>query len=140
MGEDHGMLTYPHHDQETRHEAPQLDDAVGPAVHKVILVLGLAADPVRDGRDDVGGDDQEGEVVFEQGGGEDDEEEAYGEDLLGGWGLSGLPWFGLMARWRNRPREAAVGVCSNRVVVEYYYLLAALTSALAASVGGWLTD
>lgn len=71
-------LTNPHDYQEPRHEPPQLDYPVGPAVHKVILVLGLAADPVRDGRDDVGGDDQEGEVVFEQGGGEDDEEEAYG--------------------------------------------------------------
>lgn len=73
----HENLTNPHHYQKSRHEPPELDHAVGAAIHKVILVLGLAADPVRDGGDDVGGDDQEGEVVFEEGGGEDDEEEAY---------------------------------------------------------------
>jgi hypothetical protein len=47
------------------------------------LVLCLAAKPVGYGSEDVGADDEEGEVVLEEGGAEDDEEEADGEDLVG---------------------------------------------------------
>ena len=42
---------------------------------------GFAAEPVGDGGEDVGGDDEEGEVVLEEGAAEDHEEEADGKDL-----------------------------------------------------------
>ena len=42
------------------------------------MLLRFAADPVGYGGDDVGCDDEEGEVVLEEGAAEDDEEEADG--------------------------------------------------------------
>lgn len=74
-------LTYSHHDQEAGHKPSKFHDAIVPAIHEVILVLSFAAYPVRYRGDHVGADDEEGEVVLEQGGAEDDQEEAYGEDL-----------------------------------------------------------
>ena len=44
--------------------------------------LRFPADPIRHRCDYVGCDDEEGEVVFEEGGGEDDEQEADCEDLV----------------------------------------------------------
>lgn len=67
-----------HHHQETRDESSQFHDGVaGPGIHEVIVAVRFAADPVGQGREDVGCYYEEGEVVLEEGGGEDYEEETY---------------------------------------------------------------
>lgn len=73
--------TYSHNHQKSRHEPSQLHNAAASIVHKIILRLGFAAEPVGHGSDHVGCDHEEGEVVLEQGRGQDDKEEADREDL-----------------------------------------------------------
>ena len=70
-----------HHHQETRDEAPEVDDGVARALHEVVRVRDPAADPVWQWRDHVCCDHEEREVVVEERRGEDHEEEADGEDL-----------------------------------------------------------
>ena len=69
--------------QEAGHEAPQVDNGRGRgrAVHEVIGRRKVAAKIVGERREDVGGYDEEREVLVPEGGGEDYEEEADGEDL-----------------------------------------------------------
>lgn len=76
-------LTNSHDDHKPRQESPQLDNAAASTVHKVIAIAGFAAQPVGDRGEDVGRDNEEGEVVLEEGAGEDNEKEADGEDLVG---------------------------------------------------------
>jgi hypothetical protein len=75
------MPTDSHDDQKARDESPQFYDAVVPTVHEIIPLLGFAAYPVRERRNDISPDHEQGQVGFEEGGGEDDHEEAYGENL-----------------------------------------------------------
>ena len=79
-----GKHTNPHHNQKPRAEPPEINHRIPTALHEIIRVGTSPADPVGEGRDDVGCYDEEGEVVFPEGGGEDDEEEADGEDLVCG--------------------------------------------------------
>lgn len=73
--------TGPHDNQKSCQEPAEFHYARATAVHEVIALLCFAADPVGDRGEDVGRDDEQCEVVLEQGGTEDDEEEAYREDL-----------------------------------------------------------
>ena len=59
------------HDQEARREAAEVDDRVARRLHEVVRVGAAAADPVWEGGEDEGRDDDEGEEVVEEGGGED---------------------------------------------------------------------
>lgn len=72
--------THAHDDKEAGAEAAEVEDGGAGALDKVVGVGAAAADPVGDGGDDVGGDDEQGEVGMEEGAGQDDEEEAEGED------------------------------------------------------------
>ena len=61
------LLTNPHHNQEPCHEPPQLDHAVpASGVHEIILVSCFAAEPVGNGSDAVGCNDEEGKIVLEE--------------------------------------------------------------------------
>lgn len=77
-----------HDDKESREEAPEVQHGGAGALDEVVGVGAAAADPVGHGGEDVGGDDEEGQVLLEEGAGEDDEEEADGEDE--GEGYDGL--------------------------------------------------
>lgn len=70
--------TNSHNDKEPGQKPPQLDHTATPGIHEVIVVLSFAAYPVGDGSEDVGGHDEERQVVVVQGRGEDDEDEADG--------------------------------------------------------------
>jgi hypothetical protein len=73
-------LTNAHDDKEGGAEAAEVEDGAAGALDKVIGVGAARGDPVGDGGEDVGGDDEEGVVVVPEGAGEDDEEESDGED------------------------------------------------------------
>lgn len=79
-------LTDPHHNQEPGAEPAEIQHGAPAALHEIIRVRTSAAYPVGEGGEDVGGDDEEGEVVAPEGGGEDDEQESDGEDLVDGDG------------------------------------------------------
>lgn len=73
-----GGPTNSHNDKEPSQKPPQLNHTATSRIHEVIVVLSFAAYPVGDGSEDVGGHDEEGEVVVVQGRREDDEDEADG--------------------------------------------------------------
>lgn len=76
------VLTNTHDDKEARQEPSKVDDAVAGALHKVIAVRCSSTEPVGQGRDHVGCDNEKREVVLEERGGENDEEKADGQDLV----------------------------------------------------------
>lgn len=84
-------LTNAHDDEEARQEPAKVDDAAAGRLHKVIVVGGAPAEPVGQRRDYVGRDDEQRQVVLEEGGRQDDEQEAYREDLDAP-GVSSVVW------------------------------------------------
>lgn len=72
--------TNAHDNKEAGEESSQVEHRRTATLDKVIRIRASAADPVRQRREDVGGDDEERVVDLVQGAGEDDEEESYGED------------------------------------------------------------
>lgn len=65
------ILTNAHNDQESSQESPQFHYARAATVHEIIVLLGFAAQPVGYRGENVGCDDEKGEVVLEEGGAED---------------------------------------------------------------------
>jgi hypothetical protein len=80
-GEKAQAPTYSHNDEEARKKASEVDDAGAAAVHEVIVGGRPSAQPVGHGSEDICEDDEQGQIVLEEGGGEDDKEEADGENL-----------------------------------------------------------
>ena len=76
-----GVHTDPHDDQESGAESSEIHHGAAGAFHEIVWVRTSAADPIRQGREHVGGYDEEREVFVPEGAGEDHEEEADGEDL-----------------------------------------------------------
>ena len=76
------VLTNTHDHKEARQEPSKVDDTISGAFHKVIAVCCAAAEPVGQGRDYVGCDDEKREVVLEERGGENDKEESDRQDLV----------------------------------------------------------
>ena len=74
-------LTNAHHYEEAGEEASKVDNTSSTALHEVVAVRSPAAEPVRHWRNNVGGYDEERQVVLPDGRGQDDEKEADGEDL-----------------------------------------------------------
>lgn len=72
--------TNSHHHKESSQEPPQVEHRGARTLDKVIRVGAATADPVGDGRDHIGRDDEERVVDLPEGAGENDEEEADGED------------------------------------------------------------
>lgn len=61
-------LTNTHYDEEARQEPSKINNTRSRALHKIIWVGRATAYPVRQGRDYIGCDDEQGEVVVEEGG------------------------------------------------------------------------
>ena len=73
-GADHSgvSLTNPHNHKEPRQEPSKVNHPRATALHEVIGIRGAPTDPVRQWRDHVGRNDEQGQVVVKEGGGEDD--------------------------------------------------------------------
>jgi hypothetical protein len=69
-----------HDNKEASQEPAEVENGSAGALDKVIGVGALAADPVGDGSEDIGGDDKQRVVVVPESAREDDEKEADGED------------------------------------------------------------
>ena len=68
--------TKPHNNQKPRTEPPKIYHCIPTRFDEIIRVSASATDPIWQRREDVGCDDQEGEVLFKEGAGEDYEKEA----------------------------------------------------------------
>lgn len=90
--------TNAHNHKEASEEAPEVEDGGAGALDEIVGIGTAAADPVGDGGDDIGGDDEERVVDLPEGAGQDDEEEADGED-------EGEGDDGLEAGGRHRGRD-----------------------------------
>lgn len=77
-----GSLTNSHNDKEPRQEPPKVYYSTSRTLHEVIWIRCAPADPVRQGCDYIGCDDEQGKIVLEEGGAQDYEEEAYRKDLF----------------------------------------------------------
>lgn len=73
--------TNSHDDQETSHKLSKVDHSISATLHEIIWVGASSTDPIWQGSEDKGRDDEERVVFVEEGAREDDEEEAYCEDL-----------------------------------------------------------
>lgn len=78
----HGILarTNAHDNKEAGKKPSQIEHCRAAALDKVIRICASAADPVRQRREDVRGDDEQRVVDLVESAGQDDEEESYGED------------------------------------------------------------
>jgi hypothetical protein len=68
--------TNTHQNQKPRTEPSKVHNGIIPTLDKIIRVCASSTDPVWKRGEDVGYDDEEGEVFFEEGAGEDYEEES----------------------------------------------------------------
>lgn len=56
--------TNTHNNQKPSQESPKINNAAARAFHEIIRIGSTAADPVREGRDNVGCDDEERVVIL----------------------------------------------------------------------------
>lgn len=77
-----------HNNEKASEKSPYVKNGSAAALDKVIRIRASAADPVRQRREDVRGDDEQRVVDLVESAGQDDEEESYGEDE--GQGDNGL--------------------------------------------------
>lgn len=110
VGED-DRQGHAHDNKEAGKEAPQVKNSSAGALDKVIRVGAVAADPVGNGGDHIGGDDEQGVVDLPQGARENDEEKPDGED-------EGEGDDGLEARGRHGGRLNGGTVCEDRRVCD----------------------
>lgn len=103
--------TQAHHAQKARAEPAEVHHGAAGALDEVVRVGAAATYPVRQRRQHVRRDDQQRQILVEEGAGEDHEEEADGEDLLGvrAWTSVGGFWnlvggevvFGEEGEWKD---------------------------------------
>lgn len=74
-------LTNTHHNEESRHPPPEVDNRIPRAFHKVIRIGASSAYPVWQRRYHVCRNDEKRKVVVVESAGEDDEEKAYRKNL-----------------------------------------------------------
>lgn len=72
--------TNTHNNKETGKESSHVKYGSAAALDKVVRIRASAADPVRQRREDVRGDDEQRVVDLVESAGQDDEEESHGED------------------------------------------------------------
>lgn len=73
--------TNSHHNQKPRAKPPKIHHSATRTLQEIVRVGAASTYPIWQGRDHVGGYDEEGQVIPEKGGREDDEEEANCKDL-----------------------------------------------------------